>query len=92
MSSSAARAGRPRDGSGSQVHAVPVPQLRRRGAALGLTKRIYIGFSSDGAEIVATYTSRREVDEFRQPGEIVSGPWMRVPRVARVRVKARGKT
>lgn len=47
---------------------------------LGLTKRIYIGFSPDGAEIVATYTSRREVDEFRQPDEIVSGPWMRVPR------------
>lgn len=53
--------------------------------ALGLTRRIYIGFSSDGAEIVATYTSRREVDEFRQPDEIVSGPWMRVPRSRRAR-------
>lgn len=92
MSSPAPRTGPPRDGSGSRVTAVPVPQLRRRGSALGLTKRIYIGFSSDGVEIVATYTSRREVDEFRQPDEIVSGPWMRVPRAARARVKARGKT
>lgn len=46
----------------------------------GTAPRIYIGFSSDGAEIIATYTSRREVDEFRQPDEIVTGPWMRVPR------------
>lgn len=49
----------------------------------GMAKRIYIGFSSDGSHIVATYTSRREVDEFRQPEEIVTGPWMRVPRGVR---------
>lgn len=48
--------------------------------ALGLPRRVYIGFDSTGAEIVATYGSRREVDEFRQPDEIVTGPWMRVPR------------
>lgn len=57
--------------------------------ALGLPNRVYIGFSSDGMEIVATYTSRREVDEFRQPDEIVSGPWMRVPRKKRVARKGR---
>lgn len=48
--------------------------------ALGLPGRIYIGFDHTGSEIVATYGSRREVDQFRQPDEIVTGPWMRVPR------------
>lgn len=57
--------------------------------ALGLPRRIYIGFDSTGSEIIATYTSRREVDEFRQPDEIVSGPWMRVPRSRRARSRAR---
>lgn len=51
--------------------------------ALGLPSRIYIGFDSTGSEIVATYGSRHEVDMFRQPDEIVSGPWMRVPRGAK---------
>lgn len=46
----------------------------------GMARRIYIGFDATGAEIIATYTSRREVDEFRFEGEIVTGPWMRVPR------------
>ena len=58
----------------------PVVSQKKAKRVPGLPRRVYIGFSSDGAEIVATYGSRREVDEFRQPDEIVTGPWMRVPR------------
>lgn len=54
----------------------------------GLTKKIWIGFSEDGVEIVATYTSRKEVREFRQPGEIVTGPWMRMKTVKKKVKKA----
>lgn len=47
-------------------------------------RRIWIGFSSDGSEIVATYTSAAEVGTFREVqkevGEIVIGPWVREPR------------
>lgn len=58
-----------------------VGQKRRR--VLGLAKQIYIGWSSDGAEIIATYCTRREAETFRFPDEIVTGPWMRVPRAKR---------
>lgn len=53
---------------------------------LGLPSRVYIGFDSTGSEIVATYGSRSEVAEFRQPDEIVTGPWMRVPRAERLEI------
>lgn len=59
----------------------------KRGAAKKCAvsaRRIWIGFSSDGAEIVATYTSRAEVAAFREAQEtgreIVIGPWVREPK------------
>ena len=57
------------------------------------SRRIWIGFSSDGAEIVATYTTPAEVKDFKgvqeETGEIVTGPWVREPRSVAARRRRR---
>ena len=57
------------------------------------SRRIWIGFSSDGSEIVATYTTAAEVKAFRETqesvGEIVTGPWVREPRSVAARRRRR---
>lgn len=61
------------------------------------SRRIWIGFSADGSEIVATYTTQTEVNSFKTTqqsvGEIVTGPWVREPRsvAARRRRVRRGR-
>ena len=57
------------------------------------SRRIWIGFSSDGSEVIATYTTKKEVKAFSKTqesaGEIVTGPWVLEPRSVAARRRRR---
>ena len=50
--------------------------LRKNARSLGYVRRVYIGFSADGGEIVATYGKKREARADAGPDELVTGPWV----------------
>lgn len=52
--------------------AMPAAMVRALGGG------VWIGFSSDGCEILGSYLRPAEVREARARGEIVSGPWIRL--------------
>lgn len=56
----------------------------KRARPKGIPSQIYIGFSSDGWEIVGTYCDKKEVEEFGAEDEIVSGPWIRLSTAKRM--------
>lgn len=56
----------------------------KRARPKGIPSQIYIGFSSDGWEIVGTYCDKKEVEEFSAEDEVVSGPWIRLSTAKRM--------
>ena len=53
-------------------------QRTRKQGSWKLPDTLFVGMSSDGAELMAIYASRREAEEFRFADEIVCGPFRRV--------------